>query len=256
MIKIAHASIDENGKTEGGTAGDQRGNEVASRDWYNKPWSCVIRFKDSIKAERLASFMEKAVDNNNIGYDQGQRMTLHEELKKVNFDVSKVSKPCETDCSALVSDGCIYAGVEESALLKWGNLSTTHFLRERLQNTNLVTVFTTKDYTEQTNLLKRGDILLNDSKHVAVVLGDSRKTAPIAETRVLVNLRMLKKGSKGGDVSTLQILLNEKGKASLEVDGDFGTLTAQAVANYQRKHSLEVDSVVGSETWSHLLEAT
>ena len=33
MIRLAHASIDENGKVSGGAAGDQTGKEVCIRSW-------------------------------------------------------------------------------------------------------------------------------------------------------------------------------------------------------------------------------
>jgi nucleoid-associated protein YgaU len=42
--QIAMASIDENGNLAGGTPGDQTGRETLVRSYYNKPWSCVLRF--------------------------------------------------------------------------------------------------------------------------------------------------------------------------------------------------------------------
>lgn len=44
---LVHASINENGKTTGGKAGDQTGKEICVRKYYNKPWDCVLRYKDS-----------------------------------------------------------------------------------------------------------------------------------------------------------------------------------------------------------------
>ena len=49
-VKIGHASIDENNKARGGNAGDQTKKEVCTRTWYNKPWTSVIRPKDSSAA--------------------------------------------------------------------------------------------------------------------------------------------------------------------------------------------------------------
>ena len=39
-VKIGHASIDENGRAQGGKAGDQTGKEVCTRNWYkhSKGW--------------------------------------------------------------------------------------------------------------------------------------------------------------------------------------------------------------------------
>lgn len=68
-----------------------------------------------------------------------------------------------------------------------------------------------------------------------------------------VKVRLLKKGCKGADVKTLQILLNAKNNAMLHIDSDFGALTEEAVKNYQRKNNLEVDGIVGEKTWTSLL---
>lgn len=66
-------------------------------------------------------------------------------------------------------------------------------------------------------------------------------------------LPVLMLGKKNVYVKILQILLNYYEKASLDVDGEYGTLTKKEVAEYQMKYSLESDGIVGIETWSHLL---
>ena len=60
-VTIGHASIDENKNIKGGAAGDQTGKEVCTRSWYSKPWTSVIRPKDSAKAEKIAKAMEQAL---------------------------------------------------------------------------------------------------------------------------------------------------------------------------------------------------
>lgn len=169
-VMIAHASIDERGKISGGQAGDQTGREVCIRAWYNKPWGCVIRFKDPVMAEKVAACMEWAADNMYIGYDQNQRNTLLTKARKYNYDVSKVKEPCETDCSALVSVACMYAGIPESALTLHGNCAHTRNLRQMLKATGEVEIFSTIPYVARTDKLKRGDILLKEGSHVAVVV--------------------------------------------------------------------------------------
>ena len=81
--------------------------------------------------------------------------------------------------------------------------------------------------------------------------------APIeskGETKVMIELRQLQFGSKGADVRSLQILLNEKAHSKhLVVDGDFGRNTASVVADYQKQSGLVCDSVVGRNTWTSLL---
>lgn len=183
MAMIAHASIDERGKTKGGQAGDQTGKEVCRRKWYNKPWGVVIRFTNAVMREKVARCMEMAADNNNIGYDQNQRNTLLNLARKYNYDVSKVKEPCETDCSALVSVACMYAGIPESYLTYQGNCATTRTLKHILRATGEVDVYTTPLYTSKSDKLIRGDILLKEGSHVAVVIApdELKPVATIAQ---------------------------------------------------------------------------
>lgn len=58
-------------------------------------------------------------------------------------------------------------------------------------------------------------------------------------------------GSSGGDVKKLQETLNQYGY-SLDVDGQFGNATRQAVMDYQKNNGLAVDGIVGSNTWGSL----
>lgn len=169
-VMIAHASIDENGKAKGGVAGDQKGNEVCVRTWYNKPWGYVIRFIDGAMREKVAKCMENAAANNHIGYDQNQRNTLLTKARKYNYDVSRVTEDCETDCSALVSVACMYAGIPESTLTLNGNCATTRTLRQILKSTGEVEIYSTPLYTSNSDRLVRGDILLKEGSHVAVVV--------------------------------------------------------------------------------------
>lgn len=62
---------------------------------------------------------------------------------------------------------------------------------------------------------------------------------------------VLRKGSRGEDVKTLQQALNKNGY-NLTIDGVFGIKTEEAVRDYQKKHDLSVDGVVGAKTWTML----
>lgn len=57
---------------------------------------------------------------------------------------------------------------------------------------------------------------------------------------------ILKLGSRGNEVKTLQEKLN------LKADGIFGPLTEEAVKDFQRSNGLEVDGIVGANTLSKL----
>ena len=75
------------------------------------------------------------------------------------------------------------------------------------------------------------------------------------EVRNVVNIELsvLRKGSKGEQVKTLQRLLNAFG-SNLSVDGDFGSKTDSALKSYQKKNSLQVDGVCGEKSWNSLLK--
>lgn len=76
-----------------------------------------------------------------------------------------------------------------------------------------------------------------------------------SEVRDVVNIELsvLRKGSKGEQVKTLQRLLNAFG-SNLDVDGSFGSLTQSALKSYQGKNSLQVDGICGEKSWGSLLK--
>ena len=69
-----------------------------------------------------------------------------------------------------------------------------------------------------------------------------------------VELKVLKKGSKGEPVKGLQRLLVGCGYG-LAVDGDFGAKTENALKDYQDENGLTVDGVAGAKTYEALLGA-
>ena len=68
-----------------------------------------------------------------------------------------------------------------------------------------------------------------------------------------VNLPILREGSRGGYVKSVQILLNAYYGCHLTVDGIFGPATKAAVINFQGKEGLAKDGVVGARSWPALL---
>ncbi len=169
-VMIAHASNDEKNGIKNGQAGDPTGKEVCIGTWYSKPWNYVLRFLDPRRAEKVAQAMEWAAANDCIGYDQNQRNTLVTEARKVNWIISEIKVKCETDCSALVTVACIFAGVSEKALIYKGNCATTRTLRDRLLKTGEIVAYNDPALTGKPDQLRRGDILLKEGHHVAVVI--------------------------------------------------------------------------------------
>ena len=66
---------------------------------------------------------------------------------------------------------------------------------------------------------------------------------------------VLRYGSRGTEVRTLQSALNAVIDADLTVDGIFGRDTQAAVKRFQRASGLTADGVVGRKTWNALEEA-
>lgn len=165
-VKIGHASIDEHNRGRGGKAGDQTKKEVCTRDWYNKPWNKVIRPKSEKVAEKIAQTMEAACANDQIGYDMDERSTLYQQAKAKNWDVSKITKACETDCSALVRVCVCAAGITIPDIF-------TGSMVKVLKGTGQFTILSDSKYLNSDQYLKRGDILVKEFSHTAVVLSDS-----------------------------------------------------------------------------------
>jgi hypothetical protein len=67
-------------------------------------------------------------------------------------------------------------------------------------------------------------------------------------------MNCLRLGSKGPQVTQLQLRLNETYEEQLDVDGNFGELTEAMVLDFQETNDLDVDGIVGPETWRALFE--
>jgi len=65
-------------------------------------------------------------------------------------------------------------------------------------------------------------------------------------------MRMIRLGSRGETVKSLQRLLKEKGYLRGEADGIFGTGTHKALAKFQKTNGLLADGVAGKRTWEEL----
>lgn len=167
-ILIGHASIDERGQGRGGSAGDQTGKEVCIRTWYNKNWTYVLRCKDQAKAEKMAVACEQACQNENIGYDMNQRNTLNTEAKKVNYDLFKITKKCETDCSGLQTVCAQAAGI--NVPYNNGNAPTTSTMKTAFMSTGEFECLTDSKYLTSDKYLKRGDILVKAGSHTVMAL--------------------------------------------------------------------------------------
>lgn len=81
--------------------------------------------------------------------------------------------------------------------------------------------------------------------------GSASQTGSVAVTES-VSAAVLRKGSKGGEVSEVQRRLKKWGYYSGSIDGIYGENTRKAVINFQKKNGLTADGVVGLATYAAL----
>jgi peptidoglycan hydrolase-like protein with peptidoglycan-binding domain len=159
-------------------AGDSSGKEVCKSKFtysssitspYN--WTYVFRPKDASKAEKTASMCEKAIANNNIGYNHkgetayGKSRAMTKLAKTVNYDLSKITTKCGLSCGDLICLCNHYAGL--STCYIGSGLQLANNLKK---NSNFECIKYKKGMT-----LKRGDTLITahsngKNNHVAMVL--------------------------------------------------------------------------------------
>lgn len=276
-IKIGHASIDENKKIKGGSAGDQTKKEVCTRSWYTTGWDCVLRPKSKELAEKSAQACEKGCANNNIGYDQNQRNTLNTQAKKVNYDLSKIKTKCETDCSAFMTV-CAIAG---GANIEYGsNAPTTSTMKTRFTVSGDYELIIASKYLTSDKYLKRGDILVKTGSHTVMALEDGSgissgslytRTQFIKDIQKAIGAKI--DGVAGEEtlsktvtvsetknrthsvVRPIQKYLNTLGYDCGTVDGIAGAKFKKAIVKYQKAKGCVADGEVTAKkkTWQKLL---
>lgn len=281
-IKIGHASIDENAGIKNGASGDQTGREVCIRTWYAKPWSFVLRCTDEAKAEKMAAACEAGCDNPNIGYDQNQRNTLHTQAKQAGYDLSRITTPCETDCSAFI---CVCAEAAGITIPYNGtNAPTTSTMKTAFTATGMFEVLTASKYVTGDAWLKRGDILVKPGSHtvmalengsmanagapavsysfqdfvkdIQTALGAAVDGIPGSETLSKTITVSASCNRRHAVVTPLQKYLNTIGCPCGNVDGIAGPKFTSAVKAFQKANGCVIDGVITArnKTWKKLLK--
>ena len=173
MVFLASCNHDELGRLgwEGKSKpGDQTGSEVSIvpyTTWKPEVWKAVYRAEDPVVAWNIGQAGIQMCRNNNIGYDQSQRMTfLTELLKTGNIDLINV--PCSTDCSAGTCACIIVAGYADFT----NNLRTAYW-DEYIMKYGKFIRFKEDLYTRHPDMLRVGDILLKEGHVVIVVQADT-----------------------------------------------------------------------------------
>lgn len=254
---ISNCGHDSRGKYSGDAAGDQSGTEWYIRTWYPGGWIAVFRHPDAKVRSMLASMAEAAARNDNVGYDQSERLTFWNQLQKVGYDPSKISVKCEADCSSGVGaivkgagyrlgmtalqnvNPSIYTGNESAALVAAG-----------------FSKMTDSKYRTSDKYLLAGDILLS-SGHTTIVTTNGSSSSGEGAAATGANIASSKypcKGWSGSEVIKLQKALVAAGYSvgSSGVDGSFGPDTDKAVRAFQAAKGLDTDGIVGPKTQAAL----
>lgn len=173
---ISNCGSDEKGNYHGGKAGDQTGKEWVVKSWYNRPWKCVLRYKGNEDVNVMISNLAvQAAQNNKIGYDQWQRATFWTELKKADYHPEDIKTKCESDCSAGVM-AIVKATGYRLNIKKLKDVSPDLVCRQMRSALSKVgfEVLTDSKFLTSEKHLRAGDILLNDTAHTAIDVGQGK----------------------------------------------------------------------------------
>ena len=187
-----------------------------------------------------------AANNNNIGYDQYERLTFWNQLEKVKYHPENISTKCEADCSSGVAaivkgagyrlgdtkmqgvNPSVYTGNQEAALKSAG----FQVLRE------------SKYLTSDAYLLE-GDILMSGG-HTCTNLTNGSKssiTSTVASTIASIGKNY---DSTPDDVTEIQTYMNRHYSSGLEEDGIAGPLTKKTIVKeIQRLIGTSPDGIFG-----------
>lgn len=247
--KISNSGSDERGAYSGGQAGDQTGNEWNIRDWYSRPWTCVLRYPNQKARELIAELAIEAATNNKIGYDQNERYTYWQQLQSVGYRPSKITTACEADCSAGVIANTKAVGylLNIPALKNISIYGYTGSMKSTFKAAGFQ-VLTDSKYLTSSAYLVPGDILLLEGTHTATNLGIGSKSgyAGAGDTSANTSSEVGKNTSKYS-TKDIQHMLNLAGW-SLTQDGSYGPATTAAVKQFQKLYELEVDGYCGNKT--------
>ena len=205
-VKLGHARISEKGTAEG-VPGDQTTHEVEISDWYNGGWLAVYRPNNSTDAAYIANTCEAICKNDNVGYSQDDRMSMYKLLVAALFDATQIKTPCNTDCSQLVASCVNAAGIPVSKDMTTRNEDTV------LMGTGKFTRLTANKYTQNSDYLKRGDIL-RKSGHTAIVVQGGVKADEDIKNHTTIYADFLDAAKAGCYRATTDVYMREGGGLS------------------------------------------
>ena len=224
---ISNCGSDERKGYSGGAAGDQTGGEWALINCYNRPWNCVLRHPEARVRALIAQLAREAAQNDKIGYDQSQRETFWAQLQSVGYYPSRITVPCEADCSSgAVAITRAVGFLLGLALLQKLNAAYTGNMRAGFKAAGFE-VLTDKKYLTGPDYLLEGDVLLNDSCHTAINVTDGSR-ADSGSTGAGNTASGAASGQSGAGEQTYTV---QSGDTLSKIAAKYGT-TYQTLASY------------------------
>lgn len=197
-IKIGHASISEKG-TVNGAKGDSTNIEVCTRNWYSKPWDFMAIHPDAVVREKHATAVEAACANNNIGYGQSDRNSLNTLAKAVKYDISKITKKCNCDCSSLQNVAAVASGAK--GVTYDSNGWTTSNMKAKLKAAGYI-IIEKSTYLTSEDYCVRGAIYVKAGSHTVCGLDNGSKAN---KTLSAAGISDSSKTSKGKDSTSIKV---------------------------------------------------
>jgi GH25 family lysozyme M1 (1,4-beta-N-acetylmuramidase) len=245
-VIFGSARCDERGKLTGGAVGDQTGKEVSTQNFYmhSKGWYALRAINDEL-ANKLAEGMKIACANNNIGYDQSNRLGAY----KYGID-TKVKTEC--DCSGLVR-----------AILKWAGYDVVNFTTANEKSVLLKTGLFSCVEIKSASECYTGDILVTKTKgHTGIIVSGKQRSGsssvcPYTEPILTVTSakqaklkKITKYSCKGNDAGWVQWHLKRLGYdlGPDGVDEDFGATSVNALMKFQKDYKLTIDGLCGEKS--------
>jgi peptidoglycan hydrolase-like protein with peptidoglycan-binding domain len=140
---------------------------------------------------------------------------------------------------------CCYAGIIV------GDFNTASQV-SILSKTGKFDIIRDKKYTKVQDYLLEGDILVTETKgHTVAALSNGAKATTSSSKPTLASYT-IKKGNKGSQVKTLQQDLNYVLGTKLDIDGDCGTATVNAILEFQKKFGIKQTGVYDKDTYNKM----
>lgn len=153
-----------------GKSGDSSGKEICIHKYYNfnKEFgqSYILRISDVTTRHRLPVYAKAICKNDLIGYSQQDRYSLIENLKKT-VKIGDIKTKCNCDCSSMI--GAIMYRMGFKSFNYWTSTRTMKSDFEKCMKQYGIKYRIIKFSGDQ-NDLRKGDILLNEQRHVVVVM--------------------------------------------------------------------------------------